>query len=90
MARRISSKPRQGTLAERVQAERVSADGVHGNGNSDQFLEREETARIAYSFWEARGYHGGSAEEDWFRAAQELRGKRTTERRGDALPQPQS
>ena len=35
--------------------------------------EREETARLAYSYWEARGYQGGSAEEDWFRAQDEIR-----------------
>ena len=33
---------------------------------------REEIARLAYSYWEARGYQGGSAEEDWFRAEREL------------------
>jgi hypothetical protein len=30
-------------------------------------------ARLAYSYWEARGYQGGSPEEDWLRAEQELR-----------------
>jgi len=33
----------------------------------------EETAALAYSYWEARGGQGGSAEEDWFRAEQQLR-----------------
>ena len=33
----------------------------------------EEIAALAYSYWEARGYQGGSAEEDWFRAEHELR-----------------
>ena len=33
----------------------------------------EEIAALAYSYWEARGYHGGSPEEDWLRAEQELR-----------------
>ena len=32
----------------------------------------EETARLANSYWEARGHTGGSASEDWFRAKQEL------------------
>jgi hypothetical protein len=32
----------------------------------------EEIARLAYSYWEARGYQGGSSEEDWLRAEQEL------------------
>jgi DUF2934 family protein len=29
-------------------------------------------AQLAYSYWEARGYQGGSPEEDWLRAEQEL------------------
>lgn len=32
-----------------------------------------EIARLAYSDWEARGCTGGSAEEDWFRAEQEVK-----------------
>ena len=33
----------------------------------------EDIANLAYSYWEARGGQGGSAEEDWARAEQELR-----------------
>ena len=33
---------------------------------------RDEIARLAYSYWEARGRQGGSAETDWLRAEQEL------------------
>jgi len=36
----------------------------------------EDIARLAYSLWEARGGQDGSPEEDWFRAEQELIGKR--------------
>jgi hypothetical protein len=36
---------------------------------------REEIARSAYTYWEARGGQGGSAEEDWYRAERELRGR---------------
>jgi hypothetical protein len=32
----------------------------------------EETARLAYSYWEARG-GGGSPWQDWFRAEEELK-----------------
>jgi hypothetical protein len=36
-------------------------------------IEREAIALLAYSFWEARGFTGGSPEEDWLRAERELR-----------------
>jgi hypothetical protein len=32
----------------------------------------EQIAHLAYSYWEARGYQGGSPEEDWLRAEREL------------------
>jgi hypothetical protein len=34
----------------------------------------EEIARLAYSYWEARGRKEGSPQEDWFRAERVLRG----------------
>jgi hypothetical protein len=34
---------------------------------------QEEIARLAYSYWEARGCPIGSPEEDWYRAEMELR-----------------
>jgi Protein of unknown function (DUF2934) len=46
---------------------------------SEPFLARrdvpphEEVATLAYSYWIARGYSHGSAEEDWLRAERELR-----------------
>jgi hypothetical protein len=33
---------------------------------------REEVARLAYAYWEARGRRGGSPEEDWIRAERHL------------------
>jgi hypothetical protein len=42
-------------------------------------VDREAIARLAYSYWEARGFAGGSAEEDWLRAEEEIRtGQQTT------------
>ena len=35
-----------------------------------------EIARLAYSYWEARGGKGGTPWEDWFRAEQELMRRR--------------
>jgi len=34
---------------------------------------QEEIARLAYSYWEARGRQSGSPEEDWYRAERELK-----------------
>ena len=36
---------------------------------------RDAVARLAYSFWEARGYQGGSPETDWLRAELEISAK---------------
>ena len=40
-----------------------------------QAVDSEAIARLAYAFWEARGYSGGSPEEDWLRAEQELQSR---------------
>lgn len=37
---------------------------------------REEIAKLAHSYWAARGYAHGFAEEDWLRAERELNGRR--------------
>jgi hypothetical protein len=41
-------------------------------------LDPEEVARLAYSYWEARGRDGGSPEEDWFKAENELKMRATS------------
>ena len=33
---------------------------------------KDQIAQLAYSLWEARGRNGGSAEDDWYRAEQEI------------------
>lgn len=43
--------------------------------------DQAEIARLAYSYWEARGGQGGSAEEDWLRAEQEYRHRGLSEDR---------
>jgi hypothetical protein len=59
-------KPEQGK--ERTLATR-------GNGSATPTIDPEMVARLAHSYWEARGCVGGSPEEDWLRAEQELSGK---------------
>jgi hypothetical protein len=39
---------------------------------SNSIVTFDEIAKLAYSYWEARGYQGGSPEEDWLRAEEEL------------------
>ena len=39
--------------------------------------EHKRIARLAYSYWEARGRADGSSEEDWFRAEEELRRRKS-------------
>lgn len=39
-------------------------------------LDKEEVALEAYLYSEARGFRGGSQEEDWFRAEVEVRSRR--------------
>ena len=36
-------------------------------------LSPDAVAKLAYSYWETRGYQGGSPEADWLRAERELR-----------------
>ena len=49
-----------------------NAEAVMSNTDVSNSPTFDEIARRAYSYWEARGYQGGSSEEDWLRAEQEL------------------
>jgi hypothetical protein len=40
--------------------------------------EQDQIAKLAYSYWEARGCQGGSPEEDWSRAEREFHSRRET------------
>jgi hypothetical protein len=43
--------------------------------------EQDEIARLAYSYWEERGRTHGSPDEDWYRAVQEVKGRRKPKNR---------
>ena len=47
----------------------------------DPQIDRDKIARLAYKYWEARGFTGGSPEEDWMRAEQEFRERLVTQQK---------
>ena len=63
------SKPRKTPESTADSSEIILSD----TGPSDAGPSTEDIARLAYALWEARGGIGGSAEEDWYRAEQEVR-----------------
>jgi hypothetical protein len=86
---RAAATPR---AAARKKDELVAAESTNGASHSitqlagavgsspaaSNGLDPNEIARLAYSYWEARGCQGGSPEEDWRRAEQELRSRSAT------------
>ena len=65
-AKSTTAAPHKHTTKKAAQpAESVSEQPTHTVTTAD-------IARLAYSYWEARGYQGGSPEADWLRAEQEL------------------
>jgi hypothetical protein len=56
-----------------IQAETETSIAVSSISVSSVEPSREEIARVAYLNWLHRGCQHGSAEDDWFRAEQELR-----------------
>ncbi len=84
MAKRISSKLRPTAPVSDARTQHVSGNSGSGNNKSAPPWNYEETAQLAYSFWEARGRQGGSPQEDWFRAEQELRSRLQSGNRREA------
>ena len=71
-ARRNSASPRRAARPVTVEVSSApkAAPEVLAAAPADTF--QEAVARLAHSYWEARGFVGGSPEEDWLRAEQEL------------------
>jgi hypothetical protein len=51
---------------------KVAAQSAAKTQSAPTMPSREEIERLARSYWAARGYQDGSAEQDWLRAEQEL------------------
>ncbi len=76
------SEARQSTTPEYTRSAKMPAEDLAADrsGNIDpsnmgEDRNQQKIAQLAYSYWEARGTGKGSAEEDWFRAEAEIRGK---------------
>jgi hypothetical protein len=54
---------------------KTTASEDQGHVRDSELVTREDIARLAYAFWEERGGQGGSPDEDWFRAENELRSR---------------
>jgi hypothetical protein len=68
---RTRSKRPASPVGSAVEDQNIVAQDVGPAGTTEPA--HEEIARLAYSYWEGRGFQGGSPEEDWLRAQQELR-----------------
>ena len=53
----------------------LTAQGGSGRILDGTVSVHEQIALLAYSYWESRGRKGGSPEDDWYRAEQEIRGR---------------
>lgn len=56
MSKKVESQSRQAAADTAI---------IEPDGNSSSAPSQQEIAALAYSYWEARGYQGGSSEEDW-------------------------
>jgi hypothetical protein len=61
----VASKPRVKTVTHSKAVAPAAAVGIVAVNPHDRI------AKIAYGYWEARGYQPGSQEQDWLRAERE-------------------
>jgi hypothetical protein len=66
----VTRKHRNSAVNERSESATAPSSAAAAPASSPKF---DEIAELAYTYWEARGYQGGSSEEDWLRAEQALR-----------------
>ena len=67
---RAAAKPKPPAMHKR--ATKKTIDTAVPTAQPVSAISHDEISRRAYSYWEARGYQGGTPEEDWFRAEREL------------------
>lgn len=65
----VTRKHRNSAVTERTESVQAPSSAAPTPVNTPSF---DAIAQLAYSYWEARGYQGGSCEQDWLRAENEL------------------
>ena len=71
-ARTRAAAPKAAVAAHKHATKKATQPVEEAAGQPAREITRDDIARLAWSYWEARGYQGGSPEEDWFRAEREL------------------
>jgi hypothetical protein len=68
-----AAKPKTPRVTAAKHSKSVSTESTPAQTGADVATanDTEVIAKIAYSYWESRGGHGGSALEDWVRAERE-------------------
>jgi hypothetical protein len=64
-----AAKPKTPRVTAAKHSKSISTESTTAQTGTDN--DTEVIAKIAYSYWESRGGHGGSALEDWVRAERE-------------------
>ncbi len=75
-ARVENLKPKRATAKHTKAKTIVTPVEVVATPSATAMPESEEVALVAYLYSEARGFQGGSPEEDWLRAEAEVRSRR--------------
>lgn len=73
-ASRPSAKKSKAAASDSVTPEEAPAVLAAAAVSNSAENAHEQIAKIAYGYWAARGFHGGSQAEDWLRAEQEYYG----------------
>lgn len=71
-ARKRTAAVKTAAAAPHKHASKKNTSPVESPAEQPRQVTHEDIAQLAYSYWVARGYQGGSAHEDWLRAEREL------------------
>jgi hypothetical protein len=71
-AARRATKTRRRSSTAAATADPPPSRGGGSAASANAAIDPERIARLAHSYWEARGCQGGSPEEDWLRAERQL------------------